>query len=67
MRKSYDELRIAVIREACEDWRKKPAMRKSLERWLRSPWARLLMGSLDPEYIIRRLKDEEKQNNEAED
>lgn len=66
IQKSYDSLRIAVVFEACEDWRKYPEKRKFLEAWLRSPWAQLLMGHIDPEYIIRRLKNEEKQNNETE-
>lgn len=52
--------------QACEDWRKHPEKRKLLEHWLRSPWGQLLMGQIDPEYIIRRLNNEEKQNNEAE-
>lgn len=36
-----------------------------LYRWLRTPWARFLMGDVDPEYIIRRLRDEETENSKT--
>lgn len=71
IQRGYEDLCIAIIMQAVEDIRDMRAENNiagccRLYKWLRSDWTRLLLGDLDPEYIIRRLRDEEKQNNEAE-
>lgn len=70
IQKAYENLCIAIIIQAVEEAREKRDKGDhvgecAIYRWLRVPWARLLMGDVDPEYIIRRIRDEEKQNNET--
>ena len=68
IQRGYEDLCNAIIVRVVEDIRDMKAENNivgccRLYKWLRSDWARLLLGNLDPEYIIRRIRDEKTENN----
>ena len=59
----YERLANGIILQAVKDYRiaKSPATRRSIERFFRSDWFKMLTD-LDGEDLIERLREERKEN-----
>jgi hypothetical protein len=59
---AYENLGNAIIEQACEDWRRDPALRLGVENFFKGAFFNMLTA-IDPGALIKMLKEEANEKN----